>query len=69
MSVNLQIIELEQHIYEMTDVGQGLTKEELTYHNIIYLIHSCSAVPFVWGSLSLAPIIISQLIGALIGAI
>ena len=49
----------------MTDIGRGLIKEELTYH-VIYLIHSCSAVPFVWDLLKLAPIIISQFIGALI---
>ena len=35
-SVNLQIAVLEQHIYGMTDIGRGVTKEGLVYH--IYLI-------------------------------
>ena len=36
MNVNLQIIELEQHIYGMMDVGRGITKDRHT----IYLIHA-----------------------------
>ena len=34
-SENLQVVELEQHIYGMTDVGRGVTKDRRTIY--IYL--------------------------------
>ena len=34
MNANLQVVELEQHIYGMMDVGQGVTKDRRT---IIYI--------------------------------
>ena len=60
MSVNLQVAELEQHIIantesEMTNIGWGVTKEE-TAVPYIYISHSRSSFPFIWGSLRLTPI-------------
>ena len=37
MNVNLQVVELEQHIYGMMDVGRGVTKDRRTIY-IIYII-------------------------------
>ena len=31
-SVNLQVAELEQHIYGMTDIGRGVTKDRRTIY-------------------------------------
>ena len=55
LNVNLQVVELEQHIYRMMDVGRGVTKDRRTIY--IYISHSRSSYPFMWGSLRLAPII------------
>ena len=52
-SVNLQIAELEQHIYGITDIGRD---EGPMYH--IYISHSRSSFSFMWGLLTLAPIIV-----------
>ena len=49
------IVELEQHIYGMVDVGRGVTKDRRTIYNIS---RSRSSYPFMWGSLRLAPIIV-----------
>ena len=58
MNVNLQVAELEQHIYRMMDVGRGITKDRHT----IYRSHSCSSFLFMWGSLRLTPIIYYSII-------
>ena len=58
MNVNLQVVELEQYIYGMMDVGRGVTKDRRTiyiYILYIYLSHSHSSYPFMWGSLRLTP--------------
>ena len=71
LNVNLQVVELEQHIlYGMMDVGRGVTKDQRTIYIYIYtciyiiiytctvymyLSHSHSSYPFMWGSLRLAP--------------
>ena len=52
LNINLQVVELEQHIYGMMDVGRGVTKDRRT----IIISQSRSALPFNWGSLRLAPI-------------
>ena len=32
LNVNLQVVELEQHIYGMMDVGRGVTKDRRTIY-------------------------------------
>ena len=55
--VNLQIAELEQHIYGMMDIGRGITKKGPNVpYNIIYLIHAVCYHLYMWGSLRLIPI-------------
>ena len=36
MNVNLQVVELEQHVYG-TDVGRGVTKDRRTIYIYIYI--------------------------------
>ena len=64
MNVNLQVFELEQHIYGMMDVERGVTKDRLTIIIYIYIniSHSHSSYPFsMWGSFRLAPIMYKML--------
>ena len=56
MNVNLQVVELEQHIIYGMDVGLGVTKDRRTIY--IYISHWHSSYTFMWGSLRLAPIIV-----------
>ena len=37
LNVNLQVVELEQHIYGMIDVGRGVTKDRRTIYIYIYI--------------------------------
>ena len=39
MNVNLQVVELEQHIYGIMDVGRDVTKDRRTILYIAYIYH------------------------------
>ena len=39
MNVNLQVAEVEQHIYRMMDVGRGITKDRHTIIDLIHAVH------------------------------
>ena len=46
MSVNLEIAELEQHIYGMTDIGRGVTKDRRTIIILYTYIYTYMYISF-----------------------
>ena len=53
MNVNLQVVELEQYIYGMMDVGRGVTKDRRTIY-ILYIYISVAQCITVYVGLAQA---------------
>ena len=49
MNVNLQVVELEQYIYGMKDVGRGVTKDRRTILYIYIYISFAQFIPVYVG--------------------
>ena len=63
-SVNLQVAELEQHIYGMTDIGRGITKDQrMIYIYIIYVyISFAQFIPVYVGLAQARPNYLTKLV-------